>query len=294
MFKGFLGDAFEDLPADEDAEDDGGEEDGVGGEGAGVDDAEVGGEGDFEEVDEEEEAGEDADVLAFVEAAGEEVNGHDGAGGVGEHGGDAGAEAHAPGEGFVLGEGEEFLLFPVEEEFEGEEGDDEPADDDAGGGVVDEVEAPPAGDDAEDGGWGHGEDGFPAAGFAVDEVAHQIGGDEEGEDKADGGFGAEDFGHEDDVEGGGAGEAAFGEADADGSQGGEQDGRLIGRKQGVLGEPVEEGHGSEGSLRSVDGGSGGPLSVLQLAGVARAFSSQERRSLREGSFARMRPSLPST
>ena len=48
-----MGDAFEDLPADEDAEDDGGEEDGVGGEGAGVDDAEVGGEGDFEEVDED-------------------------------------------------------------------------------------------------------------------------------------------------------------------------------------------------------------------------------------------------
>ena len=157
----------------------------------------------------------------------------------------------------MLGEGEEFLLFPVEEEFESEEGDDEPADDDAGGGVVDEIEAPPAGDDAEDGGWGHGEDGFPTASFAVDEVAHQIGGDEEGEDEADGGFGAEDFGHEDHVECGGAGEAAFGEADADGSQGGEQDGRLIGRKQGVLGEPVEEGHGSEGSLRSVYGGSAG-------------------------------------
>ena len=67
-FEGVLLDALEDLPAEEDAEEDAGEEDEVRPQGGRGDESGGVAEGQLEEVDEEEEPAEDAEVLALLEA----------------------------------------------------------------------------------------------------------------------------------------------------------------------------------------------------------------------------------
>ena len=79
-------------------------------------------------------------MLLFLQALGEQVDRHHRAGGVGEHRGDAGDAAHAPGEGTMAGEGQKLLAPMVEDDVESEQGEDEDSDDDASGTVVDPVE----------------------------------------------------------------------------------------------------------------------------------------------------------
>ena len=65
--------------------------------------AEVELEGNFKQVDADEKPGTGADESVFGESHGEQIDDHDRPGGVGEHGGETGAGAHADAEDFALG-----------------------------------------------------------------------------------------------------------------------------------------------------------------------------------------------
>ena len=130
-------------------------------EGGAGDEAEGGTEGDFDEVDGHEEDGGCAHKLEFRKAAGEEVEGGDGAGRIGEHGGDADEEPARDEESGVL-EGDVAEGGPgfVEDHEQGHEENDA-ADDTAEGIRGDEGHDPPADDDARDGGWEKASNVFP-------------------------------------------------------------------------------------------------------------------------------------
>ena len=178
-------------------------------------------------------------MLTLLEALREQEDGHDRPGGVSDHRDDAREEAHAMREAAVLREREELRATPTQDEVEGEEAEDDPADDDSRDRVVDAVEEQPADYDARDGGRHHGQDLAPAAALAVHEVAEQVGDDEHRQHQPDRRLGAEDLRHEDDVQGRGAGEARLRQSDAHRPAEGEEQDPAVGGQEGMGVEPVE-------------------------------------------------------
>ena len=96
---------MEDTASDEGAEDNEGAEVEIEEQGGSMEEAKFPGEGEFDDVDDKEEPGAGADEVLFGEGEGKEVDGHDGAGGVCEHGDDAGPDAHGPREGAGVRDG---------------------------------------------------------------------------------------------------------------------------------------------------------------------------------------------
>lgn len=217
-----LGDAGDQGASGEEAGDDEGDEEEIEEEGLGEDESELETEGNLEEVDQQEEPGGGADEGILGKCDGEEVEGHDGARGVGDHGGDAGDEAHEPGEGVGVGDlGEEVGLAVAEELEEGEEEDDGPDD-----GIPGEGWPGTHGEPTEshaDEGRGQGLEDVGPSGMATEEEhGAEITDDEHGEDDAGGAEPGKQVGEEDDVEEAHSGQTAFGDADAKGGEGGER------------------------------------------------------------------------
>ena len=104
----------------------------------------------------------------------EQEDGHDGAGGVGDHGDGPSEEAHAVRKTAMLRERQELLTAPAENEIESEEAEDDPTDDHPSDGVIDAVQEQPSDDDAGDSGRHHRHNLPPTATLAVDEVAEEV------------------------------------------------------------------------------------------------------------------------
>lgn len=255
-----LGQTGDDGAAEEEAGGDGGDEQGVEGEGGWGDETQLGAEGDFREVDEEEEPGGGADEGLLGEGDGEQVEAHDGAGGVGEHGGDTGDEAHGPGEGTGVGYGLAEVGVPIAQGLEQGEDEHDSADERAEPGRGQTTHPPPTRDHADECGGEGTADVGPLGVTAEEEDGADIAGDEHGEDHSGGGDPGEELGEEHDVEQADTGQAAFGDADSDGGEGGERP-----LAQGELGQHVGRGFRVVAVMASASVGTGVGLGV---AGVS--------------------------
>jgi hypothetical protein len=205
--------AFEHDRTEQRAGNHGQEQEGVEFERVGGDQAEVGAEGDFEKVDEEEKPGAGADEGEFRQADGEEVEDHQRAGGVGGHGGEAGKDA---------GEGDEPpRVRQARSQVAGvalapELQDDHDEEDDADGalrvGVVEFAEGEAAEHDAED----HPGEKFPEVRpfgvLAEESDAEKIGADEQREQCTGGITRGQGVGKKRDAEDAESGKAGLGHA----------------------------------------------------------------------------------
>jgi len=178
-------------------------------------------EGDFEAVDDEKKAGAGAGELEFGNGDREEVESGDGAGGVGEHGGDSCEETDGCSEPCGVGEIFEEGGFEEAEELEGGEGKDDESDEGLVIGVADLIDQPSTDDHADGGGGEEASDEIPAGVVAESINGEEIGADEHGEDHARGWASTEEVGEDEDVEEADPREATFGEADAEGGDDGE-------------------------------------------------------------------------
>ena len=178
-------------------------------------------EGNFEAVDDEKKAGAGAGELEFGNGDREEVESGDGAGGVGEHGGDSCEETDGCSEPCGVGEIFEEGGFEEAEELEGGEGEDDGSDKGLVIGVADFIDQPGADDHADGGGGKEASDEIPAGVVAESINGEEIGADEHGEDHARGWASTEEVGEDEDVEEADPREATFGEADAEGGDDGE-------------------------------------------------------------------------
>lgn len=164
-FEEILGDFFEKRATEPKSKEDSWEQEGVEEKGFAVEEAELVAEGDFGDIDGEIEPGARADHNHFGGALGKEVEGGDGSGGVGDHGGDAsGPTAKKAEEWVVSDESEELRARALDEDDENED-DDDPAErmaEEFGG---DAGHNPPTGHDACEGGGKESAEGGPGCVF---------------------------------------------------------------------------------------------------------------------------------
>jgi photosystem II stability/assembly factor-like uncharacterized protein len=125
-----------------------GQQQGVEVERGGVDQPELHAERDFGEVDDEKKPRSGADEGHFVHAPREEVEGGDGAGGVGQHGGDARAPTGGEAEPRMVAHAAHHGRAQALSGGEGHESENDPAEQDGEGLVGDARHEPPTADDA--------------------------------------------------------------------------------------------------------------------------------------------------
>ena len=130
---------------------------------AAVDEPEMHAERDFEDIDDEKEPRAGADELVFRQVDGEEVERHDGAGGVGEHGGDAAPAAHEPGKAAGVRQRSKRAGRPAAQGLQHDHREDDPADDRPKARGRDEPHEQVASEDTGDGGREHAPDRAPSA-----------------------------------------------------------------------------------------------------------------------------------
>ena len=221
----FLGHFFEEEDSDGGADDDDGEHEEVEFDGL-ESDASFGGEdGDFDPVDDEEEPGSGAHILFFGEFHGEEVEGGDGTGGVGQLGGDAEEDAVAGGGAGAGGEGVGSEAFAYDAE-EGETEDDGADEDVHGAGVVGGDETEYGGSDGETG-EGPGEEAqedLPVGVAVVPGDGHDVGHGEHSQLETGGESCLEGGGQKDDGQKSDAGDGGLVDADEKGRQGEDEQG----------------------------------------------------------------------
>lgn len=78
--------------------------------------------------------------------------------------------------------------------------------------------------------------------MTVDEVAHEVGHDEQRQDESDGGFGTKGLGHEHDIQRGCATQAGFRQTNANCGDGRQHQDMTVSREKCVLQQPVGKAH----------------------------------------------------
>ena len=176
----------------------------------------------FERIDHEVEPRCGADEGHFVHAPREEIEGSDGAGRVGHHGGDArghtGEKAHRRIVRRILGD---FRKFPLQQGH-GHEGDDQPAKKITEGRVGDQRHDPPSEHNA---GGGRGDEAKqigPTSMTPVNSHAKDIAEKHQRQEGSGGCAGGKNFRQEDDRKNPEAAETGFGHADKQGCHDGEE------------------------------------------------------------------------
>ena len=145
------------------SEKDGRDEKGVEEEGFAVEKAELVAEGDFGDIDGEIEPGTRADHNHSGGALGKEVEGGNGSGGVGDHGGDASGPTAKKAEEWVVSDESEELRARALDKDDGDESEDDPAEGMAEGLGGDAGHDPPTGHDAGEGGGKQSAKGGPGS-----------------------------------------------------------------------------------------------------------------------------------
>ena len=102
--------------------------------------------------------------------------------------------------------------------LKGEHEENDAADGSPGGEIADFLEEEITDEDTCESGNHEGPDGPPGRVFAKEGIDEKVADDEERKDEAEGFFGAEEFGHEEDIDHGKAGESGLGEAHAEGAE----------------------------------------------------------------------------
>ena len=170
----------------------------------------------FKKVDEEEEPCAGADKVFFWEGEGEEVDGHDGTGRIGDHGGDSGPESHGPREEFGVGDGGGEVGQCGAGGLKEDGGEEHPAQDGPEVGFGEVFHHPEAQEDSGDGGWEHSGDLVPEGVGPKGLNGAEISDDEQREENAGAFHRGKGMGHQGYSDHADAREAAFGEAHAEG------------------------------------------------------------------------------
>ena len=176
------------------------------------------------DVDGEVEPCPGADHDHFGLALGKKIEGGDGTGGIGQHGGDAGRPTATQAQQRVSGDPIEKLGAKSLQKNNSDQNKDDPAQRMAEKFGRDVRHDPPTGEDADQGGRQKGAKHLPRRVFVKGEDPEDVCKDQKGKDDSGGLAGWKHFGHQDHGEKAERTEARLGQARADGGEGGEEPG----------------------------------------------------------------------